>query len=540
MKLQELKQHIYEAFVAAYPESGEPASFEVTFAADAKFGDFATNIAMVNAKPLKQAPRAIAERLVEALQGLESVERVEVAGPGFINLTLKTQYWAKALEAIDDDFARSQLGKGQKVQVEYVSANPTGPTTIGNARGGFIGEVLARVLDRAGYEVVREYYFNNAGTQISKLLESVKMEAGLVPASDERQYRGQYIADLAKEYAGELKTKPDAELKELITRRILEQYIRPAMKAMGIEFDVWFNEADLLRDGRFDETVRLLRQRDLVFERDGATWIKTGALGDAREERVIIKSNGDPTYMAPDLAYHADIFGHRGFDYAIKVLGPDHVAQFPSVYAVVHELFPDKQFRMAGYQWMRVMRDGQEVKVSKRLGQFITVQELIEQVTQPVALFLTLMRSAESHMDFDLNLAVEQSARNPYYYVMYAYARAHSILRKAAERGLKPAGSYTDPSERELGLIKQMLRLPELVEDIAVNYTVHQLTFYGLEIARLFQEYYEQERILGLPEREAASKLLFVQRFVTFMDIYWSLLGIVPQDHMEREESAAA
>ncbi len=500
--------------------------------AQAGFGDFTSNVAFQLAKSLGRAPRQIAEELAGAVKQAQ-LKTAEAAGAGYVNLTLRPAYWQKQLAEIGVEYGRNQLGKGQKVQVEFISANPTGPTTIGNARGGFIGDVLSRVLEWSGYEVTREYYFNNAGTQIAKLLESVKMEAGLLPETEERQYRGDYIAELARDFKDQLAKEPDEVLRPLLTSAILERYIRPAVKAMGIEFDVWFNEDDLLKDGSFERTVKRLDERGLVFKRDGAVWLKTGELGDERAERVLIKSNGDPTYMAPDIAYHVNVFGERGFDYAIKVLGPDHVAQFPSVFAAVHELFPDKEFRMAGYQWLRVVRDGKEVKVSKRLGQFITIADLIEQVGLPVARFLTLLRSAESHMDFDLTLAAEESAKNPYYYVMYAYARANSILAKAAAKGLKPAEGPGDLSEHELAVVRMMSRLPQMVEQMAGDYGVHRLTFFGLEFAKLFTEFYEQVRVIDLPAEEAAAKLYFVQQVVRFMDVYWGLLGIEPQQRME-------
>ncbi len=529
-----LRPKIAALMSGRFGQATDLGRFELTYC-DPKFGDFSLNAAMVYAKELGVTPRVLAEELAEALRGgLEGTKRVEVAGPGFINLTMTDDFWVSELAKVDRDYGRGGLGKGKKVQVEYISANPTGPTTIGNARGGFIGEVLSRVLDRAGYAVTREYYFNNAGTQITKLLESVKMEVGLMPESQERQYRGDYIKELAGRFGQELASRPDEEVKSLLTTEILKRYIEPAVAKMGIRFDVWFNEADLLADDRFEETLRRLRERNLVFERDGAVWLKTGELGDERPERVLVKSNGDPTYMAPDIAYHVDIFGARGFDYAIKVLGPDHVAQFPSVYAAVHALFPDKEFRMAGYQQMRIMREGREVKVSKRLGQFITVEELIDQVGQPIALFFTLMRSAESHMDFDLDLAVERSAKNPYFYVMYAYARANSVVAKAAEKGWTAAAGIGELNDLERRLVKQMSRLPELVEEMATDYGVHRLTFYGLDLAKLFQEYYESFRLIDLPAKEAASKLYIMQRFIIFMEIYWSLLGIEPQRRMEQ------
>jgi arginyl-tRNA synthetase len=530
MITQKLAQAVTQAVAKKYGITLE--AVEVEYAPEG-FGDFTTNVAFGLAKQLKQAPRDIAQELATVL-ACQELERAEAAGAGYLNMYLTPDYWQAQLKAIGPTYGQSKAGSGQKAQVEFISANPTGPTTIGNARGGFIGDVLARVLEHTGYEVVREYYFNNAGTQISRLLESVKMEAGVLAETEERQYRGEYISELAAEFKDRLGSLDDEELKQLITQAILKRYIEPAVAAMGIEFDVWFNEHDLIKDGSFEQTVARLRSLGLVFERDGAVWLKTGELGDERSERVIIKSNGDPTYMAPDIAYHVNVFGVRNFDYAIKVLGPDHIAQFPSVYAAVHKLFPDKRFTMAGYQWLRVVRDGKEVKVSKRLGQFITIKDLIDQVGLPVARFLTLMRSADSHMDFDLDLAKEESAKNPYYYVMYAYARAQSLMAKAAEQGLRPSGEAGMLSAPELALVKYMTRFPELVTQMAEDYGVHRLTFFGLELAKLFTELYEQERILDLPAPAASERLVVVERFITFMEVYWHLLGIEPQQRLER------
>lgn len=525
----EIAAAIKQAVKKKYDLSLEEAQVDY---AQAGFGDFSSNVAFQLSRELKKAPREIAAELADELAHA-AIDKTEAAGAGYLNVYLTQEYWQEQLAGITPEYGRSDAGKGQKVQVEFISANPTGPTTIGNARGGFIGDVLSRVLERAGYNVTREYYFNNAGTQISKLLESVKMEAGIIPETDERQYRGGYIKELVGEFKSDLATKSDDELKELLTTAILKRYIEPAVDAMGIKFDVWFNEHDLIKDGSFTQTVKRLYDLGLVFKRDGATWLKTGELGDERSERVIIKSNGDPTYMAPDIAYHVNIFGVRKFDYAIKVLGPDHVAQFPSVYAAVHALFPDKRFRMAGYQYLRIVKDGREVKVSKRLGQFITIKDLIEQVGLPVARFLTLMRSPDSHMDFDLDLAREHSAKNPYYYVMYAYARAHSILAKAAERGLEPADKPGELNNAERELLREMTKLPQMVTEMAEDYGVHRLTFYGLELAKLFTDFYEQTRIIDLDPEEATSKLYFVAHFVTFMDVYWQLMGIEPQRRME-------
>lgn len=496
-----------------------------------QFGDLGTSVALQLAGRLKQNPREIAQRLADSFES-EAVAKVEVAGAGYFNMTLKPAYWQATLSGINENYAHNDLGKGQKVQVEFISANPTGPTTIGNARGGFIGDVLSNVLSQSGYQVTREYYFNNAGTQITKLLESVKMEAGIIPETEERQYRGDYIKKIAVEFKSDLESKSDEELGNLITTYILKEYIEPAVEAMGIKFDVWFNEKTVLEDGSFAAVIEKLKALDLVFERDGAVWLNTGKLGDERQERVIIKSNGDPTYMAPDIAYHANIFGERNFDYAIKVLGPDHIAQFPSVKAAVMAFHPDKRLEMASYQWLRLMRDGKEVKVSKRLGQFVTVQDLVDQVGQGVARMLILMRSANSPMDFDLDLAREQSNENPYYYVMYSYARACSLLKKAKETGLESAAEPGALDTHDLRLIKQLNQLPGLLPEIAEDYQVHKLAFMAHEWAQTFHDYYESAKILDLPREEAQIKLLVIKKYQIALGVLLGILGIEPVESM--------
>ncbi len=499
--------------------------------AEEQFGDFGTSVALQLAGRLKQNPREIAQQLADSFES-EVVARVDVAGAGYLNVTLKEDYWKTVLSDINADYAKNDLGKGQKAQVEFISANPTGPTTIGNARGGFIGDVLSNVLAQSGYQVTREYYFNNAGTQISKLLESIKMEAGLLPETEERQYRGEYIEKMAAQYKEELSSKSDEELATLITTHILREYIEPAVSSMGITFDEWFNEKTVLEDGSFDATIEKLKALDLVFERDGAVWLNTGKLGDEREERVIIKSNGDPTYMAPDIAYHANIFGKRDFDYAIKVLGPDHIAQFPSVKAAVMALYPDKRLEMAGYQWLRLMKDGKEVKVSKRLGQFVTVQDLIDQVGVGVARMLILMRSSNSMMDFDLDLARQQSNENPYYYVMYSYARACSLLNKAKEAGLEPGTKPNDLDVNDVRLIKALSDLPTEIPEITADYQVHKLAFMAHEWGKAFHDYYESARILDMEPEAAGTKLLVIEKYKVALEVLLGILGIEPVSSM--------
>lgn len=524
-------QYVTSQVKAAVQQAHEVEAEAEVSRADSQFGDFQTNIAMQLAKSLQKAPFDVAQPIAEVLRNVDGVSVVETAGPGFINITLTDAYWQEYLARIGDAFGWNESGGGQKVQVEFISANPTGPLTLGNARGGFIGDVLSNVLDTQGYEVTREYYFNDAGTQISKLVESVKAEAGLLEV-EERQYGGAYVSKLARDFGEELVEQNDASLKKLLTQAILTDYIRPDIDKMKIEFDEWFNEMTLLEDGTFDKTIGMLQEHGLLFEREGATWVDTGKGGDPREERVFIKSNGDPAYFAPDVAYHVNIFGDRGFDMAIKELGPDHVAQFPSVKAPISLLFPDKELHLLAHQQMRLMQEGREVKMSKRLGHFVTVGELIDEVGADVARFFFLMRSADTHMDFDLDLAKEQSQKNPFWYVMYAYVRARAIQREAGDQGLAVAEAAGELNSIEREMVKQLSRLPELLEEIAGNYEVHRLTFYGYELARLFHEWYEEVRVIELPDEEAAEKLYFLQRFIRAMEAYWRVLGIEPYEQM--------
>ncbi len=504
-----------------------------------KFGDFSTNIAFKLAGRLKKSPQAIAGELAGTILGGSRGTIAEAeAAAGFLNLRMSNHFWVEQLHGINPAYGSSDLGKGKKVEVEFISANPTGPTTIGNARGGYIGDTLANVLSRSGYEVTREYYFNNAGTQISKLVESVKVAGGLISAEN-LQYKGGYINQLAEEFADELATESDQELGERFTQAILKRWIEPAIDKMGIKFDSWFNERDLVVGGQLQKTLEALRQQDLVYDSDGALWLDTAKLGLSREARVLVKSNGDPTYLAPDIAFHDDLFGRRQFDHAIKVLGADHIDQFPSVKAALIALHPDKRMDAVVMQWFRLLKDGKEVKISKRLGQFVTVEELIDDVGTDVARFMTLMRSADSGMDFDLDLAKEQSQKNPLFYLMYSYARANSILEQASGRGLTPISTIAELSKHEVALVRQMAKFPGLVAEIAANYEVHHLTFYGIETAKLFHDLYESERIIDLDKAKACRRLYVIKQYIVFVEAYCKVMGIAPVKRMERQSETA-
>ncbi|HSX48113.1 MAG TPA: arginine--tRNA ligase [Candidatus Nanoarchaeia archaeon] len=496
--------------------------------AESQFGDFSTNAPFKLAGQLKLSPTEIAKRLADSIKD-EAVRTAEPAGAGFVNLSMTDEFWQKQLAKIDDKFATGQKSDA-KVQVEFISANPTGPLTLGNARGGFIGDVLANVLQHNGSQVHREYYFNDAGTQISKLVESVKAAAGLNnPESSE--YKGDYIEKLAVEYKKELTEKDDKVLGKILTQAIFKEYLRPSIEKMGINFDEWFNEGGL--EGKpFQEAIEHLKQAGLYEEHDGAAWATTSKLGDERD-RPIIKTGGDVTYLGNDIAYHLDIFEKRGFDKAIKVWGADHSGQVPSLKLTMNKLCPGKELDFVIMQFVRLIKDGREVKMSKRAGTYVTTDELIDEVSADVARFFFLMRTADSHMDFDLDLAKEESQKNPYWYVMYTYARANSILGKAKEAGISadaPKLSKLEPQEREL--IKKMAQLPALVQEMATDYGVHRLTFYGMDLAKLFHDWYEKVQAITDDKAASAGRLHLVSQYKTFMEVYFRLLGIKPVERM--------
>lgn len=496
-----------------------------------KLGDYATNVAFGLSSRLKQPPQAIAQRIAGLLEDPD-IHSAEAAG-GFINIRMRAGFWLEQLKKIDKSYGVNRLGKGKKVQVEFISANPTGPLTLGNARGGFVGDVLARVLQHAEYDVTKEYYFNDAGTQISILIESVKTAAGLVEKT-EYHYPGTYIKDLAEKYAPELKSKTDNELADLLTADILRHQIKPAIDQMGIVYNEWFNERNLLDSGQLEEVFNILEREKLTYEKDGALWLKSTAYGDKRD-RVLRKSNGDITYLGTDIAYHYNIFQTRGFDCAIKVWGADHAGQVPSLKLTLEQLVPGKSLDFVILQWVRLMAGGKEVKMSKRAGTFVTVSELLEEVGSDVARFFFLMRSADSHMDFDLELAKERSRKNPLHYVMYSYARAHSIIKQAQSRKLSPVSTVEDLNGYESALVKQMTRLPDLLEDIASRHEVHKLAFYGIETAKIFHDLYESERIIDLDKGLASKRLYLIQRYIVFMEVYFQLIGVTPVSRMDRD-----
>jgi len=475
-------------------------------------GDFSTNMAMVVAGREKKNPREVAAALVELLQpGDALLERVEIAGPGFVNFFVNPRVWSTIMPVVleqDKAFGLSDQGQGKKVLVEFVSANPTGPLSVGHGRNAILGDTIARLLDAVGYSVQREYYFNDAGRQMRVLGASTKARylelLGLPAEFPEDGYQGDYIYDIAraiKEEYGD--TKKDADVlffKEQAQEAIFAD-IDNTLQRIGIRFDSYFNEHTLYEKGLIDDVVEELRKKDLVYEKDGATWFKTTEFGQ-EQDRVIIKKTGEPTYRLPDIAYHREKF-RRGFAWMIDIFGADHIATVPDVMAGIRALgYDDKKVTVILHQFVTLMRGGKQVKMSTRKATFVTVDELVDEVGVDALRFFFLLRKPDSQLEFDLDLATSQSQENPVYYVQYAHARLCSIGRQAREQDVDP-GRLGDAdltllhTEEEIELLKKMAEYPALVAGAARDLAPHRIIFYLMDLAGRFHRYYNKHKVLG-------------------------------------------
>ncbi|MDP2104889.1 MAG: arginine--tRNA ligase, partial [Desulfobulbaceae bacterium] len=400
-------------------------------------GDLATNLAMIVAGRDKKNPRAVATQLVELLAGSPLFDKVEIAGPGFVNFFIKKEVWQSVLSEVcrqDQTFGLSQVGAGKKVLVEFVSANPTGPLSVGHGRQAVLGDAICRLLAATGHQVTREYYYNDAGRQMRVLAQSVQArylellgEEGQFP---EDGYQGDYIVDIAKDLQAEhgdtLRGQEDLTPFQLKAEQAIFADINGTLERLSIHFDNYYNEHSLYDEGHIDDVVAQLRAKGLVYDQDGAVWFKTSELG-LDQDRVIIKSTGEPTYRLPDIAYHREKF-KRGFDWMVNIFGSDHIATVPDVMAGIRALgYDDSKVTVVLHQFVTLVRDGKQVKMSTRKATFVTVDELLSEVGQDVVRFFFLMRKADSQLEFDLGLATQQSQENPVYYVQYAHARVCSI-----------------------------------------------------------------------------------------------------------------
>lgn len=483
---------------------------------DKQHGDFACNVAMVLAKPLRMAPRKIAEAITKHLDSGADIEKVEVAGAGFINFYLSPNWLYETMNVIEkmgQDYGRIDVGKGKKVMVEFVSANPTGPMHMGNARGGALGDCLASVLSYAGYEVTREFYVNDAGNQIEKFGNSLnaryiqELKGEEAAAFPEDGYHGEDIREHAKQfialYGDKYLTCDEEERKRALVDYALEKNIealRSDLEKYRIVYDVWFRESTLHDAGAVMETVELLKKNGYTYEEDGAIWLNFEKMGLEKNE-VLVRKNGIPTYFAADIAYHINKLKTREYDWAINVWGTDHhghVARMKNALAAVG--VDPKRLDVVLIQLVRLMSDGEVVRMSKRTGKAITLSDLLEDISVDAARFFFNMRSAGSHLDFDLKLAAEQSNENPVYYVQYAHARICSILRLLKEEGIevKPYQEIV-PSllkeEAELELLKKLSDLPNEIKAAAEMLEPAKITRYVMELASCFHAFYGACRV---------------------------------------------
>jgi arginyl-tRNA synthetase len=555
-----IRRQVHDAVTRAWDEAvrsgalpelaiDQRPAVEVERPADPVHGDLATNLAMKLARPYRRAPMEIATILAAKLvrdpgaEGRPSViEAAEVAPPGFINVRLRPDALAAIVDGIvaqPDAWGRVAPVRPRAVNVEFVSANPTGPLTIGNARGAFIGDLLSRVLEAGGQRVTREYYFNDSGGQIDNLGASVAAIRRGEPVPDEG-YQGAYVTDLAAAVPDDVWSAADADGAD--TAAVLGHWAAGRVRAMieaslahlGVRFDVWTSEASLHDAGWVERAVERLRANGHVYEQDGALWFRSTAFGDDKD-RVIYRSDGRPTYFAADIGYVTEKFA-RGFDHLIFIWGADHHGTVARVRNAAEAMGYDRDaVQMLLYSWVRFVRDGVEVSMSKRAGEFITLDELLAEVGVDAARWFFASRGHTSAIDFDIELAKKQSNENPVYYVQYAHARVASILRKATEVGLAPAASVggTLAAGPEGALARAVVRLPEVVEDAVLAEETHGVTAYATEVATAFHAFYRDARVVDPdePERSAARLALARATQITLANTL-ALLGISAPDAM--------
>jgi arginyl-tRNA synthetase len=511
-------------------------------------GDYASSFPLKLARAARVNPLAIAGDLVKLMEAESSIADISVAPPGFINFTLKTSWLTDQVNSIltaGERVGNSNIGQGTSVQIEFVSANPTGPLHVGNGRGAILGSALASVFSAAGYSVEQEYYVNDAGNQVNTYYRSLYVryqQALLVDAEMPSDgYQGAYLTDLAREIVSENGDRflkmPEEEAVKALGQIGLEKMlvqIRNDLELLGVKFDVWFRELSLYRSGLYEKVTEILRKSGFLTEREGATWFVSTALGDDKDN-VVVRGDGSPTYFASDIAYHYNKFVQRHFDKVINIWGADHQGHVSRMKAVVSALGIDpRRLDVILYQLVTLCRGDEVVRLSKRSGDIITLREVIEEVGADACRFFFLARSADSQMDFDLELAKKQSQENPVYYVQYAHARISSILRLAQEKGIDYSSGDIAvlTSEPELTLIRQMMRLSEIIEIIVQTSEPHHLTYYAQDLATVFHSFYKKCRVVTKDEvvTKARLKLVAATRVVLAKTLH--LMGITAPEKM--------
>jgi arginyl-tRNA synthetase len=513
-----------------------------------EYGDYASSIALKLSRAVGTSPMNIAREIAAFVSPSEEIESVTVAPPGFINFTLKNDWLMRQVDEIlgqGEKYGDIGPGNGQRVQIEFVSINPTGPLHVGHGRGAVLGSTLCNVMTAAGHHVTKEYYFNDAGSQMDAFRYSLwaryQQGLGRDAAMPQEGYHGSYMVDLAQEIIGEAGDRflklPEAEGIEELGKLGLAKILagtREDLALLRVEFDVWYSEKTLYEKGQFDKVMALLRQGGYIAEKEGATWFVSTALGEDKDN-VVVRTDGMPTYFAADIAYHYNKFIERKFDRVINIWGADHMGHVSRMKAVVSALGIDpERLRIIVHQMVTLRRGGEIVKISKRSGDIVTLRELMDEVGVDACRFFFLSRTADAQMDFDLELAKKQSADNPVYYVQYAHARIASILRLAQERGIADiAGDVslltTGP---ELALIRRMLLLPEIVETIAQTLEPHHLTYYAQDLATVFHAFYKDCRVVSGDKALTGARLKLVKAAKIALSRTLNLMGMEAPDKM--------
>jgi len=526
-------------------------SLEVEPTANAQHGDYAANAAMILASQVKQNPRKIAQIIQENISDPENIiEKTQIAGPGFINFFIRDDVWHGALKNIEDEneqYGRIDLGQAKKVQVEFVSANPTGPLHIGHARGAVVGDVIANLLTTAGYQISKEYYINDAGNQMNNLGKSVLLRyrelSGEKIDFPDTCYRGDYIKDIARDILsreGDQYLRGDEQktigyFTQLAGNSILEE-IKTDLKDFGVIFDEYFSERELYKDNGVSNLLNELQKQGFIYSDGETLWFKTTAFGDEKD-RVVIRQNGDPTYFAADIAYHQNKFS-RGFEMVIDIWGADHHGYMPRMWAGIQALGYEKDsLKIILVQLVNLLRGGVPVAMSTRAGEFVTLREVLDEVGKDAARYNFLMRRSDSHLDFDLELAKKQSNENPVYYVQYAYARICSIIRMAQERGIAvPVYADIDPSRlgepEEKTLMKILVRYPEMLYGAARSLEPHRLTFYLNELAGIFHSYYNKNKVISDDPGLTRARIFLVKIIKIVLQNALKILGVSAPEKM--------
>ena len=521
-KIREIIQKIIE---------DKDINFTVEIPKEKKFGDYSTNIAMVLTKKMKKNPREIANDLVEKLKNFEIFEKIEIAGPGFINFFINKDSWLKLFKEIyetGEKYFKMDIGNGKKVLVEFVSANPTGPLHIGHGRGAVLGDVLSNLLKFTGFKVQKEYYINDAGNQMKILGNSIKLRAIQIVKGKESvdfpddHYKGEYIIEIAREMIekfGEEVIEKDVEFfTEYGVKKILPGIIKD-LKEFGVEFDNFFSEKSLFSSGEVDRTINFLKEKKVMYEKDNAWWLKV----EGDEDRVVIKSDGSYTYLASDIAYHKNKY-ERGFDLLVNIWGADHHGYIPRIKSAIKHLgYDPEKLKILLVQMVNLLRNGEKIVLSTRAGKFVTLKEVVDEVGKDAARFIFMTRKSDAHLDFDLEVAKMQSNENPVYYVQYAHARICSIFRNTDEN----PEIINFENDEELELIKKVADFKHIIYVASKNLEPHLITYYLIELAGLFHSFYNKHKVIGNP-----SRLALVQCVKDAIKFALNLLGVNAPEKM--------